>query len=98
MFFVVNSIFKYGVTIYVNCLFFGTGNVGLCHLVVFLVFFLYRCHFLAIFSNIVSDSNPYIRFVFLCFFEMLLLLSSDIETQPGPNFNDSFFSFCNSEH
>ena len=41
------------------------------------------------------DFNPYIRFVFLCFFEMLLLLSSDIETQPGPNFNAGSFSFCN---
>ena len=41
------------------------------------------------------DLNPYIRFVFLCFFEMLLLLPSDIETQPGPNFNAGFFSFCN---
>ena len=26
---------------------------------------------------------------------MVLLLSSDIETQPGPSCNDSFFSFCN---
>ena len=31
--------------------------------------------------------------MFLYFFERLLLLSSDIETQSGPNFNDSFFSY-----
>ena len=29
------------------------------------------------------DFNPYIRFVLLCFFEMVLLLSSDIATQPA---------------
>ena len=51
--------------------------------------FIYLC---AIFF---PNLNPYIRFVFLCFFEMVLLLSTDIEIQPGPSFNDSFFSFCN---
>ena len=51
--------------------------------------FIYLC---AIFF---PNLNPYIRFVFLYFFEMVLILSSDIETQPGPSFNDSFFSFCN---
>ena len=33
--------------------------------------------------------------MFICFFEMVVLLYSDIETNPGPSFNDSFFSSCN---
>ena len=52
---------------------------------------------------IFGENYPYIKLVFLSFFEMLLLLSSDIETQPGPQqtvssspgFCNSFFSFCN---
>ena len=52
-----------------------------------------------------ADLNPCTKLIFLFFFEMILLLSSDIETQPGPRprllsdpahgFSNSFFSFCN---
>ena len=35
--------------------------------------------------NIVSRLKFYISFVLLFFFEMVLLVSSDIETQPGHN-------------
>ena len=49
--------------------------------------------------------SPYIKIVSLWFLELVILLSSDIETQPGPrssgigepngDFRNGFFSFCN---
>ena len=48
----------------------------------------------------VSKYLPY-RF-FLCYYDLIIILSSDIETHPGPcprpfcsGFNDGFLSFCN---
>ena len=51
-----------------------------------------------------AELNPHIKLVFLWFFAIIILLSSDIETHPGPRrgsrnpvrgFSNSFFSFCN---
>ena len=54
------------------------------------------------------NPSPYLRVVFFWFLSLILLLSSDIETLPGPNptnnsilspqegaFKSGFFSFCN---
>ena len=61
-------------------------------------------NFIYICRIVFHDLCPYIKLVFLWFLQMLLLRSSDVETQPGPGpmcfndpkgFSDSFFSICN---
>ena len=63
----------------------------------------YRIYmYLSAFLIKVSKCLPF-KFCFLCFFKLILILSADIETQPGPRsgtctfngFNDGFLSFCN---
>ena len=61
--------------------------------------FVYCCKIL------ITNVGTHIKLVFLCFFVTALLLSSDIETNPGPipsgsraaygGFGEGFFSFCN---
>ena len=77
------------------------------HLLAFIIKIYVQTYFNFIFlcKILFPDLSPFIRLVSLWFFAMMLLLSSDIETQPGPRpsgfnvpvrgFSDSFFSFCN---
>ena len=54
---------------------------------------------------ILPKTSPFVQVVFLWFLKLILLLSQDIETHPGPRrsnissqgegFRNSFFSFCN---
>ena len=80
-------------------------------LIVELLVFIFKTYVLTYLNFIYSckilfpELYPYSRLVFLWFFARMLLLSSDIETQPGPcpsvfndpvrGFSESFFSFCN---
>ena len=71
------------------------------------IYFLTLLNFVYIYELLLPKSSPWVKVVFLWFLKLILLLSSDIETQPGPipnnsrisvqerGFRDSFFSFCN---
>ena len=64
-----------------------------------------KLNFIYICRIVFPDLCPHTKLVLLWFLKMILLLSSDIETQPGPHpmglndpvggFSGSFFSFCN---
>ena len=53
------------------------------------LYFLMFLNFIYIYELLLPKSRPYLKVVVLWFLKLILLLSSDIETQPGPILNNN---------